>query len=172
MVSLIDELKHNVKDKYPAISFWGYAFGSLNMYLAYLLVSKDVFRYYVLFLLFIIFVFFNYIFSAITSLYVDFTSDEVKPRDVFYLYGLTEYFTLLLIPVAYFSIYFNFNFQILEFAVFFSIWVMRIVFVKNRYKLGVLNSIVSVFFPHIMLFIILASFVMVGFVLYMFKYML
>jgi len=152
MFALWEEIKRLFDKRYPFFSTLGYFFEALNFYLYLLIVNRLDFS--ILFFMFFFCMVFvgNFIFSAITSLYIDVQNNEqLRARDVFHFYGLSEYLTFILIPLAYIG-FFKINPFFLITAVMFFIWILRIWMVKKCTDFGFINSVIAVLFPHIIIF--------------------
>jgi len=154
MEILYEEIRKFFNKRYNFFSLLGYFIGALNFYISALIISK--YQFSLLFYIFIslLFFVFNFVFAAITSLYIDIQSDEcLRASEIFYFYGLSEYLTLLFIPLTYFIEYktiYGFKY-LMTFSIFFLIWLLRIWLVKKKSGLGVINSIIAVFFPQILI---------------------
>ncbi|HOJ86999.1 MAG: hypothetical protein ACP5SD_02280 [Elusimicrobiales bacterium] len=154
MEKVYSELKDFFGSKYSFISSLGYFIGALNFYVSLLLTYKYEFSLMIFILIASVFFVFNFVFSAITSLYIDIqTEQHIRAKELFYFYGMTEYLTLLFIPLYYFASAGLLKSAFLKglFLVFLAIWIFRIWLVKKKTGLGFINSLIAIFFPHILI---------------------
>ncbi|MEF3279835.1 MAG: hypothetical protein K6357_02560 [Elusimicrobiota bacterium] len=170
MESFLSEIERFYGKKYSFISTMGYFIAALNSYICFAIVAHTGFSVVVFIALFSFFFVFNFVFCGITSLYIDMQTDKhIRAKELFFLYGITEYLTLLFIPLAYLSIAFNKkSFIPLVFIIFSLIWILRIWVIKRRSGFGMINAIASVFFPHILIFLLIFVIAVSGFFLSLF----
>ena len=167
-MKVFDEIKQLTGNGFEFFSLFGYVIAALNISISLVLLTNLAFSLFMfLFFIFIIFIL-NFIFSSITSLYIDMQADtSLKARDIFYFYGISSYLSFLLIPASYFYIYKGRGIY-LFFMVGFFVWLSRILFVKEKASLGFINSFIAVFFPHIIIsvfvFLLIVSVSVCGFV--------
>lgn len=167
MNGIYREIENFAGRGYSFFSILGFFIASFNFYIYFLLINN--YEFSISFYIFISMLFFllNFVFSAITSLYVDLNIEDVKitAKEVFYIYGITEYLTFLLIPLAYFRIsnIASISSIIGSYIVVIGIWLLRISVIRKKTGLGFLNSVVAVFFPQIILFstLIILSFLLI-----------
>lgn len=160
MERIYNEIKELVGNKYDFFSLLGYVFWAFNIYLSISLLSGKILGiYFFAFILFLIFIV-NFVFSSITSLYIDMQSDiPLRSKEIFYFYGLSSYISFLLIPLVYLFLFTNKNLYLI-FLIGFFIWILRVWFVKKKTSFGVINSMIAVFFPHIIIFVCIFAFVL------------
>ena len=151
---------------YNFFAFSGYVIASFNLFLFFLFLFRIGFDLFMFVSFMLLFIMANFILSSITAMYIDFQKDGIiKASDVFYLYGESAYLSLFLIPSVYLGTLKTFR-GIDIFAIFFvglSVWLYRVFMIKKKTGFGFINSLVAVFFPHIILltslFIIITTFV-------------
>ncbi len=166
MERLYLEIRDFFKTKYYLVAGAGYVISAVNIYFFYSLLMKNTPVFLSLIVIAISIFFINFIFVAITSLYIDLQiegNNTIRPKELFYFYGISEYLTLFLVPVSYFHILGvlkSFTFVII-FILFSLIWILRIWYVKKYSKIGFINSIIAVFFPQMLLSVIWISFMVI-----------
>ena len=159
-MKIFDEIKEISGKGFEFVSLFGYIIAAFNISLSISFLLDLPFSLY-MFLFFVFFVFvLNFIFSAITALYIDMQTDlSIRTRDFFYFYGITSYLSFLLIPFSYFYLYKGKGLY-LFFIIGFFVWLWRWWFVKKKSSFGIINSIIAVFFPHIIIFVCIFAFVL------------
>ena len=152
-MKIFDEIKEISGKGFEFVSLFGYIIAAFNISLSISFLLDLPFSLYI-FLFFVFFIFvLNFIFSAITALYIDMQTDlSIRTRDFFYFYGITSYLSFLLIPFSYFYLYKRKGLY-LFFITGFLVWLGRWWFVKKKSSFGIINSIIAVFFPHIIAFV-------------------
>jgi|YNPMSStandDraft_2_1061718.scaffolds.fasta_scaffold00118_11 hypothetical protein len=152
-MKIFDEIKEISGKGFEFVSLFGYIIAAFNISLSISFLLDLPFSLYI-FLFFVFFIFvLNFIFSAITALYIDMQTDlYIRAKDFFYFYGITSYLSFLLIPFSYFYLYKGKGLY-LFFITGFLVWLWRCWFVKKKSSFGIINSIIAVFFPHIIAFV-------------------
>lgn len=157
-MKIFEEIRDISGEKFEIIALSGYIFAAFNISLSFSLIFKFSFSFYIFLLLIFVLFILNFIFSAITSLYIDMQVDNsFRMKDIFYFYGITYYLSFLLLPAVYFYLYKGSGIYFFL-IIFFFLWLSRLLFIKHKTSFGFINSFVAIFFPYMLVMVLLFLF--------------
>lgn len=159
-MEIINELKEKLGGRYNFAANVGYLLSAFNFYMSINILFGLSFNVFLFIVIYSIYFASNFVFCGITNLYIDIQTDQhIRSKEVFYLYGITEFISFLFIPIAIIFINHPALACFLINSVFLLIWLIRVFIIKKISKLGYINSFIAAFFPYILMVIL--SFVII-----------
>lgn len=137
--------------------FIGYLFGIFTLFLSLKLlgVIPGVFFSFLFFSMIIVIL--NYIFAAITNLFMNITGHKENSSSLFYFFGIANLGWIFLLPLVFISEIISINFSFFFSLIAILVFLFKLKAIKTIYNVRYKLAIISFFIPYILFMFILVG---------------